>query len=130
MMRSEWQGECLVYLAPLDKDGYGKITYRNHTERMHRAIWMEMHGPIPEDLQVCHTCDNPACWLLAHLFLGTYQENVDDKVAKGRHGGWKWSNPKTECPKGHPYNEVNTIINSRGHRVCRACLNERKEKKE
>lgn len=91
MARSEWQGECLIYLAPLNKDGYGKITYRNRTEATHRAIWMEMHGPIPAGLQVCHTCDNPGCWLLAHLFLGTYQENVDDKVAKGRHRGWKWS---------------------------------------
>lgn len=28
---------------------------------------------------------------------------------------------KTHCPKGHPYDEANTRLNSRGHRTCRAC---------
>lgn len=28
---------------------------------------------------------------------------------------------KTHCPKGHPYDEVNTILSKDGRRCCRAC---------
>jgi hypothetical protein len=29
--------------------------------------------------------------------------------------------PKTSCPKGHPYDEANTRLRPTGHRVCRTC---------
>jgi hypothetical protein len=28
---------------------------------------------------------------------------------------------KTHCPKGHSYDEINTYVNPKGSRVCRAC---------
>jgi hypothetical protein len=40
-----------------------------------------------ETLFACHTCDNPRCLNPDHIFLGTHQDNVDDKVKKGRGGG-------------------------------------------
>lgn len=33
---------------------------------------------------------------------------------------------KTHCPAGHPYDEVNTYVDKRGHRSCRACQRERR----
>lgn len=50
----------------------------------HRVAWHLEHGD-PGDAQVLHRCDNPPCCRPSHLFLGTNQENVDDKVAKQRH---------------------------------------------
>lgn len=32
---------------------------------------------------------------------------------------------KAHCPKGHTYDEANTYINGKGHRICRACNRER-----
>ena len=58
------------------------------TNSLHRIAW-EAHNaePIPEGLLVMHTCDNPACFNPAHLVLGTYQDNMDDKCSKGRQRG-------------------------------------------
>lgn len=48
-----------------------------------RIVWELAHGPIPDELCVLHTCDNPLCLRTSHLFLGTNTDNVNDRVAKG-----------------------------------------------
>jgi hypothetical protein len=64
--------------------GYGKIKFHQITMAAHRAAWMDVNGPIPAGLFVCHRCDVPACINVEHLFLGTTDDNMADMVAKKR----------------------------------------------
>lgn len=72
----EWQGWAI--------GGYGRIRVGATRKMVHRVSFEHFVGPIPNDLCVCHKCDNPICINPDHLFLGTRTENNSDKTAKGR----------------------------------------------
>jgi len=74
----EWQGKRR-------DDGRGVLMWKGKKDfRAHRLAYMLTYGPIPEGLDICHSCDNPPCCRPDHLFAGTRLENVRDAIAKGR----------------------------------------------
>lgn len=76
--------ECWPWMAHTDKDGYGTLEVGNASQRAHRVAYELLCGQVPPGIWVLHHCDNPPCCNPKHLFLGTNQDNVDDKLAKGR----------------------------------------------
>jgi hypothetical protein len=83
----ETNTECLEWQGCRDDLGYGKCSRHVDGVRYvlaHRWAWAEANGPIPGDLLVCHTCDNPSCCNVAHMFLGTDADNTADRDRKGR----------------------------------------------
>ncbi len=75
---------CWLWMGSAVEDGYGVLGYRGKQVRTHRLSWELANGPIPAGLSVLHRCDTPACVNPDHLFVGTTQDNITDKVAKGR----------------------------------------------
>ena len=80
--------DCWPWLASTVGRGYGSVRIgasRSGKMLAHRAVYLQhFGGPIPDDLQVLHSCDNPPCCNPAHLFLGANADNMADRDAKGR----------------------------------------------
>jgi hypothetical protein len=72
-------GHCWEWIG-LRKEGYG--IYNRKT--VHRLAYELLHGPIPVGMIVRHKCDTRNCWNPDHLELGTTQDNIQDKVLRGR----------------------------------------------
>ncbi|WP_428832632.1 HNH endonuclease signature motif containing protein, partial [Pseudomonas aeruginosa] len=51
---------------------------------MHRLAYADAHGPIPDGMLIRHKCDNPACFNVNHLELGTQRDNMQDASKRGR----------------------------------------------
>lgn len=75
---------CWEWERSLDGGGYGMFISSGGREKSHRFAYRAFIGEIPDGLFVCHKCDNTRCCNPEHLFLGTNQDNMDDKVRKHR----------------------------------------------
>lgn len=80
--------ECWPWIAARDARGYGQFAiYKKSARRSlkaHRVSYLITAGSVSDGLFVCHECDVPACCNPNHLYAGTYQDNIDDKVRKQR----------------------------------------------
>lgn len=79
-------------------------------------------GPWPGRMEPHHTCENRWCVNPWHIEPLTKTEHAR------LHGG-SAERAKTHCPKGHPYNGSNLMVERNGNRRCRTCKNERRRKK-
>lgn len=59
---------------------------------------------------------------------GEYLRDLDDYIALCRRCHKAFDGP-TECQRGHPFDEANTIIRKDGRRRCRACTREQERRR-
>ncbi len=74
---------CWFWTGYKNRKGYGSFVSMGET-LAHRFSYLLYKGQIPENMQVCHHCDNPSCVNPEHLWVGTNSENQIDCVKKGR----------------------------------------------
>ena len=114
---------CWIWVGYVGTNGYGTITFENRTRQAHRMSYETFVGPIPEGLDIDHSCHRPEtcaggkscphrrCINPDHLSPMTRENNA--------RRGCKCA--VTHCPKGHEYTLENTWFNTRGSRQCRIC---------
>ena len=77
---------CWEWTGYRNRKGYGQIKADGRMVATHRQAFLLRRGPIPEGMHVLHRCDNPPCVNPDHLFLGSNDDNVAERVRKGRSG--------------------------------------------
>jgi hypothetical protein len=109
---------CWVWTASRFPAGYGQFRW-SPAKNGYAHIWAYEHyiGPVPEGLELDHTCRRRECCNPEHLEPVTHLENLmRSPVAPAATNA-----AKTKCKRGHELTEANTYISRRGERICRPC---------
>lgn len=78
--------DCWPWMAKRHARGYGETTIRRKDVRVTRVLLAARLGrPLAPDEHALHTCSNPPCCNPAHLFVGSHQENMDQRLAEGNY---------------------------------------------
>ena len=113
--------DCWIWTGSFNRKNYGAIKIGGKGHRAHRVAYELVNGPIPPGMVIDHLCRNHACVRPDHLEVVTYQQNA----LRGETIPARWA-ARTECPKGHPFDESNTGYRKGTRaRVCWACARER-----
>lgn len=86
-VRKEDPEDCWEWTGAKSPRGYGVFGWAyklGYEQRAHRFSWILHHEMIPPGLFICHKCDNPGCVNPNHLFIGTTQQNTQDREYKLR----------------------------------------------
>lgn len=122
-------GGCQLWTGTTVR-GYGKVYEGRRNRLVHRAVFEALVGPIPEGMDLdhtCHTrdplcrggvtCTHRRCVNVEHL------EPVPPIENNRRSQSFSAINAtKTHCDHGHEFTSANTYIRPRnGQRQCRQC---------
>lgn len=78
---------CWGWSASFNDHGYGRIRISGIEYVASRLSYAVHNGADPDHLDVCHTCNNPACTNPRHLTLGNHLQNMQYAAKFGRIGG-------------------------------------------
>jgi len=111
---------CWLWTGAIATTGYGiisikdSVTNRRKSIYAHRVSFTLFKGDIPGRLVIDHLCMNKICVNPEHLEAVTTTENTL------RYFDFK-NGSRNICSKGHPFDNINSYRDKRGHRRCKSC---------
>lgn len=78
------KGRCWIWTGMKNRKGYGLMKIGRRGFSCHRVSF-EMHTrELSPGECALHTCDRPSCVNPSHIYAGSNQDNVNDKMKRGR----------------------------------------------
>jgi hypothetical protein len=128
---------CHIWTHTKTKLGYGHFTKHGYTALAHRLRYAMAEPDSIHAQVIMHLCDNPQCCNPRHLRAGSYADNTQDMLTKGRrtaplvsHLSNRDTHPRAK-PVTTPYGDFPSAAlaaEASGwnvRRVCRYCLQQR-----
>jgi hypothetical protein len=115
---------CWVWLGVSSlNDIYGRLNIKVGDRWLlktpYNCAWVLAGGQLPPPgFNLHHLCKNTQCVNPHHLAMVT---------ATG-HRRFHIIVLSATCPNGHPFNEVNPLVDGNGYRRCRECANESRQR--
>ena len=100
---------CLLWESTKLHNGYARVWRNNERFMLHRRIYEDAYGALPDGWDVHHKCGVKNCVNLAHL------EAVQHATHAKLH-----NEPRTHCPQGHPMTPEN-VYHYGAFRHCKIC---------
>lgn len=114
---------CWLWTGAVNSKGYGSMMFEGKVTSTHRLSFMWFKEEIPKGMHICHSCDVPACVNPEHLWVGTHSDNMQDMIAKDRHG--RSMRTQTHCRRGHEFAifgfKTFTRKNGKVEKYCKEC---------
>lgn len=101
------------------KPHYVAVWWQGKVRSRHVMVYEAMVGPIPEGMEVDHTCHQKWCYNPDHLEAVTHSENLRRRRPFKRI-------PVQVCKHGHDLSDA--YVTSEGKRQCRTCRNDRQRR--
>lgn len=101
---------CWLWPGSLRSAGYAQVKWQGRPTLAHRVAYELLVGPIPDGLELDHTCNVVRCVNPAHMEPVTHAENRRRSQER-----------RTRCRHGHEYTPANTYHDPNGVRHCRTC---------
>lgn len=115
-VRVDLPSGCWLWSGAHTQAGYAAFRVKDRTEYGHRWSFEQVHGEVPDGLELDHLCRNRGCVNPFHLEAVTHTVNVQ----RGDGG------ERSHCPKGHLYDGANLYVGPTGGKRCRQCAYESK----
>lgn len=66
---------CWLWCGAVGTRGYGQVRHERRTQSVHRVVYRELVGEIPEGFEIDHTCTQKLCVHPRHLEAITPEEH-------------------------------------------------------